>query len=79
MALRGPGDGSVTRASALGEVAWDHVFFFPGGHSSLLKNPAFHNNLLYLLLETRSDPRSVEGIGDSALQLPLGSVVRSLH
>ena len=42
-------------------MAWDRVLFFPGGHSSLLKNPAFHNNLLYLLLETPSDANRTNG------------------
>jgi hypothetical protein len=63
-----PGDGTVLRTSALldervgGEwspvlrspIAWRHVMFLFSDHLGLTKDPAFTDNVLYLLLE---DPR----------------------
>jgi len=60
-----PGDGTVTRSSALmderigGEwkpylvspVKWTNVMFFFSDHIGLTKDPAFTDNILYLLLE----------------------------
>lgn len=60
-----PGDGTVTRASALlderlgGEykprvqspIGWKQVQFIPADHIGLTGDPAFSNNLLYELLE----------------------------
>ncbi len=60
-----PGDGTVTRASALMDerqggswapelvspIEWDQVFFLFSEHVALTKDPAFTDNLLYVLLE----------------------------
>lgn len=60
-----PGDGRVTRKSALGNIAikanpsqpiepsvdWTSVHFVPGEHFGLVDNPVFTNNLMYLLLQ----------------------------
>ncbi len=65
---REPGDGTVLRSSALlderqgGEwtptlispIPWDEVRFLFSGHFEMTKDPAFTDNVLYLLLE---DPR----------------------
>ena len=64
-----PGDGTVTRASALMDerlgnewqpqlrspIRWQQVFFLFTDHLGLTKDNAFSDNVLYLLLE---DPRS---------------------
>lgn len=60
-----PGDGSVTRRSALGDlrpaasrqwlrsaVPWTSVVFLSDRHAGLLSNRVLHDNLLHLLLET---------------------------
>lgn len=60
-----PGDGTVTRASALMDermgsewrnklvspIEWDHVMFLFSDHLGLTKDPAFTDNILYILLE----------------------------
>lgn len=51
-----PGDGTVTRSSALsasglGAGAWSQVFFLPRDHVTLTSDPTFTDNLLHLLLE----------------------------
>ena len=60
-----PGDGTVTRASALMDervggvwqprlvtpVDWDSVYFMFTDHLGLTKDPAFADNVLYILLE----------------------------
>jgi pimeloyl-ACP methyl ester carboxylesterase len=65
VARRDPGDGTVTRSSALmderagGEwspklvspIDWDQVMFFFKDHLGITKDPVFTDNLLYLLLE----------------------------
>ena len=66
-AVREPGDSSITRWSALGDlrmagsterlrstVPWDSVMFLGDTHGGLLSNRVFHDNLLYLLLESSS-------------------------
>jgi hypothetical protein len=67
---REPGDGTVTRSSAVMDerlggawtprlvtpIGWDHVTFFFQDHLGLTRDPAFTDNLLFLLLEK---PRSV--------------------
>lgn len=64
--LTAPGDGTVTRSSALADerlgsdrngwlvspVPWDWTFFIADRHTSFLKNPTLQDNLLHLLLET---------------------------
>ncbi len=63
-----PGDGTVTRSSALLDerlagswtpglmtpIAWTHVSFLFTDHLGMTRDPAFSDNVLYLLLE---DPR----------------------
>ncbi len=68
----GPGDGTVTRVSALGDrrslvaseedrkrldsfVDWHRVMFFFEGHLELTRDPAFIDNLLFILLEEPRD------------------------
>ena len=65
--LNSPGDGRVTRRSALADerlagrapgwlttpVPWTQVFFLTDAHTSMLGNPTLQNNLLHLLLERR--------------------------
>lgn len=60
-----PGDGTVTRASALMDervgvgyqprlrspIAWDQVQFIPADHIGLTSEPSFSDNVLYELLE----------------------------
>ncbi|TFG77481.1 MAG: hypothetical protein E4H21_03260, partial [Thermodesulfobacteriales bacterium] len=60
-----PGDGTVTRSSALMDeraggiwtphlkspVNWSNVMFLFTDHLGLTKDPAFSDNVLYLLLE----------------------------
>ncbi|MFA6954451.1 MAG: hypothetical protein WC538_01115 [Thermoanaerobaculia bacterium] len=62
---REPGDGTVTRASALmderlgGEwsrrirspIAWDSVLFVPSNHLGMTEDPTFTDNLLFTLLQ----------------------------
>ncbi|MDX1643459.1 MAG: hypothetical protein R3244_03770 [Thermoanaerobaculia bacterium] len=69
-ALQAPGDGTITRASALADgrllsgrggwvespIPWRQATFLTASHRSLLANPTFQNNLLHILLETA--PRS---------------------
>ena len=64
--LTAPGDGSVTRASALADerlarnssgrfsspVPWSQRIFLTDFHRTLLGNPTFKNNVLQILLET---------------------------
>ena len=64
--LKSPGDGSVTRASALADerlllganrpfsspIRWSQTIFLTDQHRTLLGNPTFQNNLLRILLET---------------------------
>ncbi len=66
--LRAPGDGSVTRASAVADerlgggsggfvtspVPWHRQIFLTDMHRTFLGNPTFQNNLLHILLETRA-------------------------
>lgn len=67
-----PGDSSITRSSALSDlrpqgsserlrsaVPWDSVMFLADTHGGLLSNKVFHDNLLYLLLES-SAPSPLE-------------------
>jgi len=63
--LKSPGDGRVTRVSALADeravsdlrgwlsspIAWNQTFFLTDSHSSMFGNPTFQNNLLHLLLD----------------------------
>jgi len=65
--LNSPGDGRVTRASALADeriaggpsgwlrtpIPWAQTLFLTDSHMSMLGNPTFQNNLLHLLLERR--------------------------
>ena len=60
-----PGDGTVTRVSALmdermgstwqphlvGPIPWTNVMFLFTDHLGMTRDPAFTDNLLYLLLE----------------------------
>jgi hypothetical protein len=62
---RGPGDGIVLRTSALMDervggdwsptlvspIAWKQVLFLFSGHLQMTRDPAFTDNLLFLLLE----------------------------
>jgi len=65
-----PGDGTVTRASALLDervasddwsprlrtpIAWRHVMFIFEDHLGITKSPVFTDNVLYLLLEAPAD------------------------
>ncbi len=64
--LQAPGDGTITRASALADgrvvsglggwvespIPWHQAIFLTASHRSLLANPTFQNNLLHILLET---------------------------
>lgn len=64
--VKAPGDGSVTRASAMADerlaggsngwltspIPWDREIFLNGTHRTFLGDPTFHNNLLHILLET---------------------------
>ena len=66
LTLREPGDGSVTRASAVADerllgtgkgfvsspIPWDRKIFLTDMHVTFLGNPTFQNNLLHILLET---------------------------
>jgi pimeloyl-ACP methyl ester carboxylesterase len=63
--LDAPGDGRVTRASALADeravsdlrgwmsspILWSQTFFLTDSHTSMFGNPTFQNNLLHLLLD----------------------------
>lgn len=63
--LDAPGDGRVTRASALADeravgdlrgwmsspILWTQTFFLTDSHTSMFGNPTFQNNLLHLLLD----------------------------
>jgi hypothetical protein len=63
--LNSPGDGRVTRASALADervtggrrgwlsspVGWSQTFSLTDSHTSMFGNPSFQNNLLHLLLD----------------------------
>jgi pimeloyl-ACP methyl ester carboxylesterase len=65
---RAPGDGTVTRDSALGDlrlgrewhpglaspIAWTNATFLFTDHLGLTRDPAFADNVLFLLLEARS-------------------------
>jgi pimeloyl-ACP methyl ester carboxylesterase len=66
VAHQAPGDGTVPRTSALMDerlgsvwsrglvspIAWTHVTFLFADHLGLTKDPAFSDNVLYLLLES---------------------------
>jgi len=68
--LKSPGDGSVTRASALADerlatgqsspysspVHWSQTIFLADRHRTLLGNPTFQNNLLQILLQSEPQP-----------------------
>lgn len=75
---RAPGDGTVTRASALlderldgrwtprlrSPIAWRRVLFLFTDHLGLTRDPAFIDNVLYILLEEpRPGPADVPGAG----------------
>ena len=63
-----PGDGTVTRASALMDervggywtpvlespIKWSNVMFLFTDHLGLTKSPAFSDNVLYILLEEQN-------------------------
>lgn len=63
--LTAPGDGTITRASALADerppgsrqgwlispIRWDWTIFISDRHSTFLGNPTFQNNILHLLVE----------------------------
>ncbi|MCP4895956.1 MAG: hypothetical protein GY906_03190 [bacterium] len=65
-----PGDGRVTRVSALADeravdgsfgwlsspIPWSQTFFLTDAHQSILRSPTFQNNLLHLLLDTPPEP-----------------------
>jgi hypothetical protein len=65
MSLKAPGDGSVTRASAVADerllgtgtgfvtspIPWSQQVFLTDMHMTFLGNPTFQNNLLHVLLE----------------------------
>ena len=69
LTLKAPGDGSVTRASAVADerlfgedvgflsspIPWDRKVFLTDMHLTLLGNTTFQNNLLHILLETPPD------------------------
>lgn len=71
LTLKAPGDGSVTRASAVGDerllggdtgfvsspIPWNRKIFLTDMHRTLLGNPTFQNNLLHILLETPAPQR----------------------
>lgn len=71
LALKAPGDGSVTRASAVADerffgggtgfvsspIPWNRKVFLTDMHRTLLGNPTFQNNLLHILLETPARER----------------------
>ena len=66
LTLKAPGDGSVTRASAVADerlfeesrgflsspIPWNRKIFLTDMHLTLLGNATFQNNLLHILLET---------------------------
>jgi len=66
LTLKAPGDGSVTRASAVADerlfgensgfltspIPWNRKVFLTDMHLTLLGNATFQNNLLHILLET---------------------------
>ena len=63
--LGGPGDGTISRASALGDqrlagdrtgrlvtaIPWEFTIFVCDRHSTFLGNPTFQNNLLHVLVD----------------------------
>ena len=65
LTLKAPGDGSVTRASAVADerllgggsgfvtspIPWNRQIFLTDMHMTFLGNPTFQNNLLHILLE----------------------------
>jgi hypothetical protein len=82
-----PGDGTVLRSSALGDervggnwtprlvspITWTHVMFLFDDHLGLTQDPAFIDNLLYLLLESPREPLQPAFVG-AASSDPSGSV-----
>ena len=72
--LNSPGDGRVTRVSALADeravsdlrgwlsspIRWTQTFFLTDSHTSMFGNPTFQNNLLHLLLD-RPPGRAPQG------------------
>jgi pimeloyl-ACP methyl ester carboxylesterase len=72
LTLKAPGDGSVTRASAVADerllggdtgfvtspVPWDQRIFLTDMHMTFLANPTFQNNLLHILLEVPPSRRA---------------------
>jgi hypothetical protein len=77
--LKAPGDGSVTRASAVADerllgggsgfvtspIPWNRKVFLTDMHRTVLGNPTFQNNLLHILLETPARERG-EALGPKA-------------
>jgi hypothetical protein len=75
MSLKSPGDGSVTRASAVADerllgddpgfvsspVPWNRQIFLTDMHMTFLGNPTFQNNLLHILLEEAPPERGPTG------------------
>ena len=71
LTLKAPGDGSVTRASAVADerllgggtgfvsspIPWNRKVFLTDMHLTFLGNPTFQNNLLHILLETPARER----------------------
>jgi len=71
LTLKAPGDGSVTRASAVADerlvgggtgfvrspIPWSRKVFLTDMHLTFLGNPTFQNNLLHILLETPARER----------------------
>ena len=72
LTLKAPGDGSVTRASAVADerlreensgflsspIPWNRKVFLTDMHLTLLGNTTFQNNLLHILLETPPNRRA---------------------
>lgn len=72
LTLKAPGDGSVTRASAIADerlltgtsgfvtspIPWNRTVFLTDMHVTFLGNPTFQNNLLHILLETPPSRRA---------------------
>ena len=68
---KGPGDGTVLRSSALlderladnrnfrlvSPIAWTDVMFLFSSHRNITNDPAFTDNLLYILLEKPRETR----------------------
>jgi len=84
-----PGDGTVLRTSAILDervgrewtpkvqtpIDWDHVTFLFQDHLGLTRDPAFTDNLLYLLLEAPRDAPSELPDRSGQAQVPFASRV----